>query len=77
MPRFARNDGRREWLDCHASLAMTGGGVAGLSRFARNDGSGVLDCHASLAMTGGGGSGESKTLKKFEKNCFISLLEYT
>ena len=25
-------------LDCHASLAMTGGGVAGLLHFARNDG---------------------------------------
>ena len=50
-------------LDCRASLAMTG---------VRS-----VDCHASLAMTGGEGSGESKTLKKFEKNCFISLLEYT
>ena len=26
LPRFARNDGRRG-LDCHASLAMTGGGM--------------------------------------------------
>ena len=60
---FVRNDGRRGGLDCHASLAMTGrGGV---------------DCFALLVMTGGGGSGESKTLKKFEKNCFISLWEYT
>ena len=25
-------------VDCHASLAMTGGGGAGLPRFARNDG---------------------------------------
>ena len=50
-------------LDCHASLAMTGGEGTGLPRFARNDGRGV--------------AGESKTLKKFEKICFISLLEYT
>ena len=57
-------------LDCHASLAMTGGVGAGLPRFARNDGRGVsgllrfarddgerggLDCFTSLAMTGGGG----------------------
>ena len=34
---FVRND--REWgLDCFISLAMTGGGGAGLSCFARNDG---------------------------------------
>ena len=40
-------------------------------------GRGGVDCFALLVMTGGGGSGESKTLKKFEKNCFISLWEYT
>ncbi|MFC2495296.1 MAG: hypothetical protein ACFNWZ_03825, partial [Candidatus Absconditicoccaceae bacterium] len=61
--RFARNDGFE---------------VIGLLHFVRNDGRREwLDCHASLAMTEGGGSGESKTLKKFEKNCFISLWEYT
>ena len=77
LPRFARNDGSREWLDCFTLFAMTGEEGAGLPCFARNDGERGLDCHASLAMTGGEGSGESKTLKKFEKNCFISLLEYT
>ena len=62
LPRFARNDGRRE---------------TGLPCFVRNDGRRGLDCHASLAMTGRGVAGESKTLKKFEKICFISLWEYT
>ena len=41
LPRFARNDGRRGGLDCHASLAMTGGGR--------------LDCFTLFAMTGSGG----------------------
>ena len=36
-----------------------------------------LDCFTSLAMMGRGVAGESKTLKKFEKICFISLWEYT
>ena len=37
LPRFAHNDGGRG-LDCFISLAMTGGGVAGLPRFVRNHG---------------------------------------
>ena len=78
-------------LDCHASLAMTGGGVAGLPRFARNDGGRGTGLPRFARNDGGRGTGllhfvrndgekgtgESKTLKKFEKNCFISLLEYT
>ena len=73
---FVRNDGRRE-TGLLRFARNDGERGAGLPCFARNDGERGLDCHASLAMTGGEGSGESKTLKKFEKNCFISLLEYT
>ena len=74
---FVRNDGRSGVLDCFTSFAMTGrGGLDCHASLAMTGGEG-LDCHASLAMTGRGETGESKTLKKFEKNCFISLLEYT
>ncbi len=62
LPRFARNDGRRR---------------TGLPRFARNDGERRTGLLHFARNDGRGVAGESKTLKKFEKNCFISLLEYT
>ena len=90
LPRFARNDGRRETgllhivrndgrrgLDCFTLFAMTGGGGTGLPRFARNDGEEGTGLLRFARNDGRRGSGESKTLKKFEKNCFISLWEYT
>ena len=72
-------------------LVKRGGGVAGLPRFAHNDGRrgiGLLHFVRNDGETGTGllhivrndgkrVAGESKTLKKFEKICFISLLEYT
>ena len=64
-------------LDCHASLAMTGGERTGLPRFARNDGRRGIGLPRFARNDGRRETGESKTLKKFEKNCFISLWEYT
>ena len=46
-----------EWLDCHASLAMTGRGGLDCHASLAMTGRGGLDCHASLAMTGGGVAG--------------------
>ena len=51
--------------------------MAGLPRFARNDGETGTGLLHIVRNDGKRVAGESKTLKKFEKNCFISLLEYT
>ena len=58
-------------------LVKRGGEGTGLLHFVRNDGERGTGLLHFARNDGEGGSGESKTLKKFEKNCFISLWEYT